>query len=209
MIEGISIREFARLDGCDDKVVRRKIKAGYLPVLEDGKLDPALVGTPWRARNVKEPVSADNTADSERVSARVRETADMVGAEETVEEAAERLVYEDGRVFATEAEAKRHKESFLALRQELEYDRETGLVVPVDEVVAAITAEYALVRNRLLNIASRVAPRAAVLKSADQVKALIDAEVSLVLEELRFDGNGRSSQDELRRSVRSRFSPVH
>ena len=82
------------------------------------------------------------------------------GIGETSEDAAARMVFVDGRVFASEAEAKRHKESFLAHQRQLDYDRDRGSVVSVDDVVAAVAAEYALVRNRLLNIATRVAPRA-------------------------------------------------
>lgn len=51
MAQGISIREFARRDGCSDTLVRRAIKDGYLPAFEDGTLNPALVGTPWRKGN--------------------------------------------------------------------------------------------------------------------------------------------------------------
>ena len=47
---GISIREFARRDGCDKVVVSRALKRGRLVAFEDGTLDPALVGTGWRLR---------------------------------------------------------------------------------------------------------------------------------------------------------------
>lgn len=128
--------------------------------------------------------------------------------DETVEEAAERPVFGDGRVFSSEAEAKRHKESFLALMRELDYDRENGAVVPVDDVVATVAAEYALVRNRLLNIATRVAPRAAILRSAEEVRALIDAEVALALQELSLDGRGNGDAA-ARDAVRGRFRKPH
>lgn len=63
---GISIREFARREGCSDKLVRRAIEAGKLKARPDGKLDPALVGSAWRHGN-RHPVP---TADT--VSAPVR-----------------------------------------------------------------------------------------------------------------------------------------
>ncbi|WP_143062063.1 hypothetical protein [Faunimonas pinastri] len=186
--------------------MRRKIESGYLPVLADGKLDPALVGTAWRKRNGPAADSADSKgADRDQLSALV--SAPALELPDTIEDEAERLVFESGRVFATEAEAKRHKESYLALLRELEYDREIGAVVLVGDVVTAVTGEYALVRNRLLNIASRVAPRAAVLRSAEEVKALIDAEVALVLEELRLDGHGGADPADLQQSIRERFGP--
>jgi hypothetical protein len=99
---------------------------------------------------------------------------------ETLEQAADRIVNVEGRAPFSKAEAERIKENYLALLRQLEYDRESGKVV----------GEYALIRNRFLNIASRVSPRAAVLRSPEEVKALIDEEVALVLEELTLDGIG-------------------
>lgn len=44
---GISIREFARREGCSEGAVRKAIKAGRLATLADGTLDADLIGT-WR-----------------------------------------------------------------------------------------------------------------------------------------------------------------
>jgi hypothetical protein len=54
MTDGITIREFARREGCSEGTVRKAIKAGRLAVLVDGSLDPALVGT-WRAGQADAP----------------------------------------------------------------------------------------------------------------------------------------------------------
>ncbi|WP_086062237.1 hypothetical protein [Muricoccus roseus] len=79
-VRGISKREFARREGCDDKLVRKAIEAGKLKPFGDGSLDPALVGTGWRHGN-RHPVagadtpadrSADTPADSGPQSAPVR-----------------------------------------------------------------------------------------------------------------------------------------
>jgi hypothetical protein len=51
LLPGVSNRHFARLDGCDEARVRTGKKRGELPVLPDGRLDPKLAGTGWRARN--------------------------------------------------------------------------------------------------------------------------------------------------------------
>lgn len=50
---GVGVREFARLDGCSHTAVQNALKSGRLKVSEDGTLDPALAGTPWRAGNYK------------------------------------------------------------------------------------------------------------------------------------------------------------
>lgn len=47
-MKGITRREFARRDGCDEKLVRRALERGYLFALDDGSIDPALVKSGWR-----------------------------------------------------------------------------------------------------------------------------------------------------------------
>ena len=68
---GVSIREFARLDGCSHTAVQNALKSGRLKVSEDGTLDPALAGTTWRAGNYKivrggKPRAAKRQVASER-----------------------------------------------------------------------------------------------------------------------------------------------
>ncbi|WP_338662616.1 hypothetical protein VQH23_21005 [Pararoseomonas sp. SCSIO 73927] len=77
---GISIREFARREGCDDKLVRRAVQGGKLQAFRDGTLDPALVGSGWRRSNrhsssgadTPADIPADTGADTPAVSAPVR-----------------------------------------------------------------------------------------------------------------------------------------
>jgi hypothetical protein len=52
MSERIIVSEFARRDGCDEKLVRRAIERGVLVRGPDNKLDAALVGTPWRRSRI-------------------------------------------------------------------------------------------------------------------------------------------------------------
>jgi hypothetical protein len=62
--DGLSIREFSRRDGCNEKLVRRAIGRGYLIANADGKLDPALVGSDWRRSNRRADKGADISADT-------------------------------------------------------------------------------------------------------------------------------------------------
>jgi len=48
MSERITVSEFARRDGCDEKLVRRAIERGKLERGPDKLLDAKFVGTPWR-----------------------------------------------------------------------------------------------------------------------------------------------------------------
>jgi hypothetical protein len=190
-VEGISIREFARRAGCDDSIVRRKVKSGHLPALANGKLDPAHLDVDWRGG-----VPAHDA---------VAGTAGILQDGETPEEAADRIVNVEGRALWSKAEAERVKENYAAKLRQLEYDRESGLVAEVDDVVMAVASELSLVRNKLLNIGSRVAPRVAVMRSAEEIKAMIDAEVVLALEELTLDGPRATDFGEVRAAVQQRF----
>lgn len=192
MAEGISIREFARRDGCDESIVRRKLKSGHLEQFGDGSLDPDLVGTDWRKRVRTGVGTAGKNAAAARKEQKVKEP--------------EREFTLDGRSVFSKSEAERIKENCLALMRRLDLDKAIAAVVEIDDVVMAVVAEYALVRNKLLNIASKIAPRAAALRSAEEVKALIDGEIAQTLEELTLDGYGSLGADELRRDMQRRFA---
>jgi hypothetical protein len=61
--DAISIREFARREGVNDKVIRRAVNGGYLTPLPNGMLSAALVGTGWRKANRHADKGADTAAD--------------------------------------------------------------------------------------------------------------------------------------------------
>lgn len=88
--------------------------------------------------------------------------------------------------------------------QEIKNDLATGSVVPLDDVIAGVTAQNHRVRNKLLAIPAEVAPRAAVLKSADEVRALIEDEIVQALQELT-DGREDVSLDQARAEFSERY----
>jgi len=190
VVEGISIREFARRDGCSDKVVRRKLESGHLQALPGGKLDPALVGTDWRQRPAARADTPAKSADSPQVSAEVSAPLSAVSAldEETLEEAAERLAPSMLSQFATKADAERAKETYLALLRKLEFDEKSREVVKVSEVALIVGTEYSKVRSKLMEIPSSVAPVAVLMKTPEEVRALIEQAIAQALEELAYDG---------------------
>ena len=180
----ITLREFARREKCDEALVRRRQKAGHLPKGADGKIDAALVGTGWCARNARR---ADSGGADKRKSVSAVRSPQAKASKDRAESpaaAAKRLVYSEGRVFETKAEAERHKESFLARLRELQFDRESGKVVEVDAVAAIVTGDYLRVKGRLLPIGALAAPRLVVAKSADECKAIVDELVHQALAEL-------------------------
>ena len=203
MPEGLSIREFARRDGCNEKLVRRKLQSGHLTAFEDGSIDPKLVGTDWRARVRTSAADTAVGADSPRAPVRTRAERVRMDEEddgddpESIGEIAERILQDalgDGRPILTKAQAEQLKENYIALLRQLQYDRESGAVAEIEDITTAVAAEYQLVKNRLFNIGARVAPRCAMLKSAEEIKALIDGEVTLALKELTLDQGGRGER---------------
>lgn len=163
----VSIREFARLDGCSDKLVRRAISEGKLRVSADGKLDPALAGTGWRRTNRRTAKGADTGADTAQTSAPVvriskRDAKVSAPADETLDPL--RLDDEDfiaevlaGR-FALTGEAERVKENGLAARSLLAARREAGDVVDLEVAETLLFNMARSVRDAWLNWPSRVSP---------------------------------------------------
>lgn len=190
-MDGISIREFARLDGCNDKLVRRALQNGHLIANPDGKISRSLVGTGWRRSNADKMVR----------------TADTIAPGETLEQAAARIVAEQGGELLSKAEAERLKENCLAQLRRIELERAEESVAPVDDMAAMIVAEYARLRTRLIAIPAKVASRAAALRSPSEVQALVATEINQALEELSFDGGGGSGED-ASRTLRSRAFAV-
>jgi hypothetical protein len=121
-----------------------------------------------------------------RASARV-----TVRDGETVEQATTRILIATGANMNID-EAKRVKENYLALREQLEYDREARLVVAVEDVTRAVGEEYARVRSRLLSIPSEHAPRIHRLKSVLEIQDALHGIIVEALEELTRDGDGIS-----------------
>jgi hypothetical protein len=163
----VSIREFARIDGCSDKLVRRAISEGKLRVSADGKLDRALAGTGWRRTNRRAAEGADIGADTVQMSApyvRTSKRGTKVSAPADPSPDPLRLDDEDfiaevlaGR-FALTGEAERVKENGLAARSLLAARREAGDVVDLEVAETLLFNMARSLRDAWLNWPSRVSP---------------------------------------------------
>ncbi len=58
----VSVREFARRDGCSERRVRNAIQTGHLSRSPAGFLPAELAGTGWRERNRRGADTADNSS---------------------------------------------------------------------------------------------------------------------------------------------------
>ncbi|EYR81844.1 hypothetical protein SHLA_4c001360 [Shinella sp. DD12] len=170
---------------------------GLLVLLPDGQVDVAASDRALERHGISLPKVTALEPDD-----------DQVTPEASLEEEARLLVSADGEELLSKAEAERLKENYAARLKQLEYDREVGLVAEIDDVVAAVASEYAIVRNRLLGIGSKVAPSVAVLNSAEEIKALIDKEVARALGALTVDVHGEQDFGKVRESIQKRFGPA-
>ncbi len=79
----VSIREFARREGCNEKLIRDAVKHGKLTKNSDGQIDAAKVGGGWRKRQVRTRIAADkkSSVNSAANSALTADSADISLAE--------------------------------------------------------------------------------------------------------------------------------
>lgn len=90
----------------------------------------------------------------------------------------------DGEPLWSRANAETVKENFSARLKQLEFERESALVVTVDDATRHILNEFGIVRQRCRTIGADVAPKLADMTSASAIKALIDEAVVWALADL-------------------------
>lgn len=179
--------EFAALHAVSRKTVTAWKSRGWL-VFQDAKVDvaasDALLKKYRRGADgaVTHRVTHEVTGNKADASAQNRDER-SIHNEESAEQAAERILSATGADMNYD-EARRVKENYLALLNQLEYDQKSGLVVPVADVAKVVGEDYAKVRTRLLAIPSEQAPRIHQCKTVTEVQdALLDV-ITQALEEL-------------------------
>lgn len=149
----VSIREFAKLDGCDDKLVRRALANGKLKANSEGRLDPALAGTGWRRLNrradtgadtaqVSAPVSAPNVRSRGKATARRKVPATVEELGDVLESIADDQVGDFlanllGGKFADTGIAEQIKENALAAKHLIAARKDAGDLIEVEVGVKA------------------------------------------------------------------------
>jgi len=186
MAAGLSIREFARRENCSDTLVRRAIKQSRIKTLDDGSIDPSLVGSAWRQGNATGANSANTGANTVRTPARPVRTAPAdaalpvhgPGDDETLKEAAERILADIEGV--DYAEALRRKENYLALLRQLEYEQKSGALVELTIAQGVLFEAFRGQRDAWLNWPVKVGPLLAAelgIEEADRVVEALTAHV--------------------------------
>ncbi|VVP61667.1 hypothetical protein PS870_06407 [Pseudomonas fluorescens] len=191
--------DFARLHGVSRKTVTLWKARGWLVATEDGiDVEASNAQIERYRKSVTQPAkngpgnSLGNKPQLQTgaVTRALKKVTIQPG--ETVEQATARILIATGADMSLD-EAKRVKENYLALREQLEYDREARLVVAVEDVCRAVGDEYAKVRSRLLAIPSEHSPRIHRLKSVLEIQDALHGIIVEALEELTRDGDGISS----------------
>jgi 4-hydroxy-3-methylbut-2-enyl diphosphate reductase IspH len=187
--------EFAALHGVSRKTVTKWKERGWLVFagsVLDVEASNALIAKYRRdGIDVVTQAEAGNKTVSKKSGVTSAAAQVTIKPGETVEQATTRILIATGANMHID-EAKRVKENYLALREQLEYDREARLVVAVQDVTRAVGEEYARVRTRLLSIPSEHAPRIHRLKSVLEIQDALHGIIVEALEELTRDGNGIS-----------------
>ena len=186
--KGLSIREFARREGCSDTLVRRAITQGRLKAKKDGTLDPALIGSPWRQANAtaSKPAAKAAKPPASRQSVDPQGAADgAAGDGDSLEAEAARILNEgDGVDYA---EALRRKEHWLALLRQLEYEQKSGVLVELAVAQAVLFEASRGQRDAWLNWPAKIGPLLAAelgLEEADRVTEALTAHVHKQISEL-------------------------
>lgn len=192
----VSAREFARLDGCDDKLVRRAVKAGKLPASDDGRIDAALAGSAWRRQNRRTAETADNGADKAKVSAaNVRSRAVSAPPAEQLIAAIDKLTDEEATDFLTAVlageyrdtgTAEKIKENALAAKHLLAVRKEANNLIEVERAEAIFFEMARADRDAWMNFPTRIGPLLAADLDlpVDRVVEALTAHVQQQLEQL-------------------------
>ena len=167
--ELIGYREFARRDKCDEKLVRRAVREGRLPASADGKIDAALVASPWRRGNL---ASAD--------------TVRTLLPGETPEEAAQRVVSTAVTIPAYGVSLAK-KEFYAAELKAIEHDLRVGTVVLVADAMQIIEGQLGAVRTRLLAIPSSCSAQVQRLRTTPEIAACLTDAIRAALVDLTGD----------------------
>ena len=159
MAEPVSIRAFAKLEGCSHTLIQKAVKDGRLPVSADGKLDPALAGTGWRrgnmmGGNVATPVATVAVAAPGPTADEVEQAEAGLFAEEAENFLANVLA---GK-FTDLGTAMRVKENALAAKNLLAARKDAGNLVEIETAEAVLFETQRAQRDAWMNFPTRIGP---------------------------------------------------
>ncbi len=175
-MELLSLTQFAVLHGVSKPAVTKWKKRGLI-VFEGDQVNVEASNAELKKYRRDSPVNS-----------KVNQTKQLtVQPGETAADAADRVLLASGAEMDLE-EARRVKENYLALLNQLEYDQKSGLVVPVEDVARVADSKFAKARTRLLAIPAEQSPRLHRLKTVTEVQDALQEIITEALEELTQHG---------------------
>ncbi len=181
---GISIRSYARQRDVTEGAVRKAVKSGRIPIEVDGTIDPAKANVAWE-RNTSpaqqrkpEPVPvnpAPAPTPAKSALPPVRQSPQRPTEPEPGPSAAGAPNYQISRAV---------RETYNAKLTRLDYEERTGKLLNAEDVAKDAFALARRVRDRLLNIPSRMASVLASETDSKMIEAMLSQELRIALEEL-------------------------
>jgi hypothetical protein len=181
---GLSQRAYARHRGVTHRAVQKAIKAGRITRNSDGTIDPATADAQWKANTDPAGPTANGT---QRVPVSVSQPQVIPVAPRTPGGNGDASSPPAGGYLASRAV----REAYRARREKLAFERDSGALVPIEDVRATAFATGRRIREHLLTLPDRIAPLVAGFSDAGECHRVITEEVEHVLEELN-DAQGGS-----------------
>ena len=178
----VSQTEYARLRGIDQSQVSKWIKRGLITLGPDGiDIDIADAALAARAQVYRGGQVGGNRSKAALV-------ADLAAVDRGEAPPVPPVLPDvPPSPSGSTARAVALKEHYLALLRQVEYDEKVGLVVPIETVAHELAAEYAAIRNLVLGMAAKLAPRVIACRTAGEAEAVIRTECEQVLRTLSED----------------------
>lgn len=182
--------QLAAEHGVSKPAVTKWDRAGHIVYAGDGKVD--MDATDARLRSVclgKFSTSADGAKRRGKPASELTGAVNTEDGDSASDQVAARLIRAFGPEMTLE-EARRVKENYLALLNQLEYDKESATVVRIEDSARMVAEAFARVRTRLLAIAPERAPVIAMLRTVPEVQDAIAEAIDEALAELSHGSRG-------------------
>jgi hypothetical protein len=169
----VSQTEYARMRGVTKGAVAQWLRRGHIELVE-GKVDVDLAD---RALADRPSVNRGGQLGGSRSkAAQIQELAGGA-VSPPVLKPGESANMSTARAIAL-------KEQYIALLKQVEYDERVGNVVLVEDVARELAAEYAAVKNLVMGMASKLAPRVIACRTPSEAEAVIRTECEQILQTL-------------------------
>ena len=186
---GLSIRAYAKQRGVSDTAVHKAIKSGRIPVEADGTINPAKADAAWD-RNTS-PAQQRKPDPLPSMAPPVRHTPGPVTppapAPPNRQPTQRQAEPETGPSMAGMPNyqmSRAVRETYNAKLTRLDYEERTGKLLNAEDVAKEAFALARRVRDRLLNIPSRMASVLASETDSKAIETLLTQELRIALEEL-------------------------